>query len=216
VRLALGAGRARLARQVLTESLVLAGLGALAGIALTMWMGGALQYLLPPSHFPFALDVGVNSHMLGFTVLVCVVAAVLYGVAPAVQSTRADLNESLKEGGRGGAAGQRSHRLRGLLVISEVSLALVARGRYLVHNSMLLRLHALVDFARGAQCGSRTKRAGYSWTIATTHESAVETTHSASVASRVSSSASCSPFPAADTTICSGCYAREWSARSSF
>jgi len=126
VRLALGAGRVRLARQVLTETLVLASGAALAGIALTMWMGGSLQYLLPPSHFPFALDIHLNSHMLAFTVLLGVATAVLAGVAPAVQATRADLNEGLKEGGRTGAAGQAPHRLRGLLVIAEVSLALVA------------------------------------------------------------------------------------------
>jgi putative ABC transport system permease protein len=126
VRLALGAGRARLARQVLTESLVLASAGALAGVGLTMWMGKSLQYLLPPSHFPFALDIQVNSHMLAFTVLVCVIAALLSGVAPAVQVARGDLNDNLKEGGRSGTAGAKSHRLRGLLVVSELSLALVA------------------------------------------------------------------------------------------
>jgi predicted permease len=126
VRLALGAGRFRLVRQVLTESLLLASGGVLAGSALALWMGGALQYLLPPTHFPFAVDIHLNSHMLAFTVLLGVAAAVLAGVAPAVQASRADLNESLKEGGRSGAAGQAPHRLRGLLVIAEVSLALVA------------------------------------------------------------------------------------------
>ena len=126
VRLALGAGRFRLARQVLTESLVLASAGALAGIVLAMWMGGSLQYLLPPSHFPYAVDIHLNSHMLAFTILLGVAAAVLAGVAPAVHAARADLNESLKEGGRSDAAGQAPHRLRGLLVIVEVSLALVA------------------------------------------------------------------------------------------
>jgi predicted permease len=126
VRLALGAGRARLSRQVLTESLVLASGGAVAGIALAMWTGGSLQYLLPPGHFPFALDIRLNSHILVFTVLVCVAAAVLSGLAPAVQATRADLNESLKEGGRSGGAGEGPHRLCGFLVVSEVALALVA------------------------------------------------------------------------------------------
>ena len=126
VRLALGAGRARLARQVLTESLVLATGGALAGIGLAMWMSGSLQYLLPPSHFPFGLDLRVNSRMLAFTVLACVAAAVLSGLGPALQVARTDLNDSLKEGGRSGMTGAKSHRLRGLLVTSEVSLALVA------------------------------------------------------------------------------------------
>jgi predicted permease len=126
VRLALGAGRFRLARQVLTESLALAAAGAAGGVALTMWMGGALQSMFPPSHFPVALNVGVNGRMLLFTVLICVAAALLSGLAPALQAARTDLNDSLKEGGRSGAAGARSHRLRNLLVVSEVSLALVA------------------------------------------------------------------------------------------
>jgi len=126
VRLALGAGGFRLARQVLTESLVLAACGAAGGVALTAWMGGALQYLFPPSHFPVALDVRVNGHTLLATVLVCVAAALLSGVAPALQVARTDVNDSLKEGGRSGTAGARSHRLRGLLVVSEVTLAVVA------------------------------------------------------------------------------------------
>jgi predicted permease len=126
VRLALGAGRFRLARQVLTENLVLAAAGAAGGIALTSWMGGALQYLCPPSHFPIALDVGVNGHTLLATVLVCVAAALLSGVAPALQVARTDMNDSLKEGGRSGTAGAGSNRLRGLLVVSEVTLAMVA------------------------------------------------------------------------------------------
>ena len=126
VRLALGAGHFRLVRQVLTESLALAAAGAAGGVALATSMGGALQSMFPPSHFPVALDVGVNGRMLLFTVVVCVAAALLSGVAPALQAVRTDLNDSLKEGGRSGAAGARSHRLRSLLVVSEVSLALVA------------------------------------------------------------------------------------------
>jgi predicted permease len=126
VRLALGAGRFRLARQVLTESLVLAAAGAAGGIALAAWMGGALQYMFPPSHFPVALDIRMNGRMLLFTVLACVAAALLSGIVPALQVARTDLNENLKEGGRSGSAGASSHRLRGLLVISEISLAIVA------------------------------------------------------------------------------------------
>jgi len=127
VRLALGAGRLRLARQVLTESLVLAAAGALAGIGLAVWMKGALQYLVPPGQLPLAPgDTGLNTHALVFTLLLCVGTALLSGIAPAVQTARADLNESLKEGGRSGMSGVQSHRLRGLLVVSEVSLALVA------------------------------------------------------------------------------------------
>jgi predicted permease len=135
VRLALGAGRFRLTRQVLTESLVLAAAGAAAGVALTMWMGGALQYMFPPSHFPVALDVRVNGQTLLFTVLACVAAALLSGIVPGLQVARTDVNDSLKEGGRSGTAGVRSQRARALLVVSEVSLALVA----LVCAGLLLR-----------------------------------------------------------------------------
>ncbi len=135
VRLALGAGRFRLVRQVLTESLVLAAAGAAGGIALTFWMGGALQYMFPPSHFPIALDMRVSGSTLVFTILVCVGAALLSGIVPALQMARTDLNDSLKEGGRTGSAGASSHRLRGLLVVSELSLAVVA----LVSAGLLMR-----------------------------------------------------------------------------
>ncbi|MHB8654549.1 MAG: ABC transporter permease [Terriglobia bacterium] len=126
VRLALGAGRLRLARQVLTESLLLAGAGAVGGVALAAWMGGALQYMFPPSHFPVALDVRINGRMLLFTILACVAAALLSGIVPAWQVARTDLNDRLKEGGRSGATSMGSRRLRSLLVVSELSLAIVA------------------------------------------------------------------------------------------
>jgi putative ABC transport system permease protein len=126
VRLALGAGRFRLARQVLTESLLLAIGGSLFGVGLAVWAGGLLQSLFPPTHFPVALDARPDVTMLIFTVLICAVTAALSGLAPALQTAWADLNEGLKEGGRSGSTGRGTHRLRGLLVVSEVSLALVA------------------------------------------------------------------------------------------
>jgi predicted permease len=135
VRLALGAGRARLARQVLTESLLLATAGALGGVALAEWTGGALQYMVPPGPFPAALDVHVNGQALLFTLLVCVAAALLSGVVPALQVMHTDLNDSLKEGGRSGSGGAKSHRLRGVLVVAELSLAVLA----LVSAGLLLR-----------------------------------------------------------------------------
>jgi len=135
VRLALGAGRARLARQVLTESLLLAAAGSLGGVALAEWTGGALQYMVPPVPFPAALDVQVNGQALLFTLLVCVAAALLCGVVPALQVSRTDLNDSLKESGRSGSGGAKSHRLRGILVVAELSLAVLA----LVSAGLLLR-----------------------------------------------------------------------------
>jgi len=127
VRLALGAGRMRLARQLLSESLILAVLAVLAGVPLAMGMSQSLGYLMPRgANIPVSLDVPLNGEILAFTILLCIVACVMSGIAPAFQSGRSGLNEALKEGGRGGAEGARSQRTRGLLVISEVALALLA------------------------------------------------------------------------------------------
>jgi predicted permease len=125
VRLALGAGRLRIMRQLFTENLILAALGGLAGVPLAMLISHSLGYLVPRDG-PVALDVEMNGTVLAFTVLLCVAASVVSGMAPAVQSMRVDLNNTLKEGGRSGSAGARSQRIRSLLVISEVALALVA------------------------------------------------------------------------------------------
>ena len=126
VRLALGARRARLARLLLTETLLLAGAGAAIGVLLVMWMGQSLVKLMPTMDIPFDFGGGLNVPTLGFTVLIVALATLLSGTVPALLSARADLNEMLKEGGRVGSAGTNSHRLRGLLATAEVALATVA------------------------------------------------------------------------------------------
>ncbi len=126
VRLALGAGRFRLARQILTESGLLAGAGGLAGVALAIWLGGALQSLVPPGYLGVALNAPLNWAVLVFALVVCAVAALLSGLAPAIHSARAEVGESLKEGGRSGAVGHESRRLRSALVVAEMAMALVA------------------------------------------------------------------------------------------
>ena len=126
VRMALGASRWRVARQLLTESLVLAALGALAGIPMAAWLGRSLLWMLPPIGLPVEVDFGLNADMLGFTVLLCCAGALLTGLAPAVHAVRGSLIETLKEGGRSGTSVAGQNRTRGLLVISEVALALVA------------------------------------------------------------------------------------------
>jgi predicted permease len=126
VRMALGASRWRVARQLLTESLLLAAMGALAGIPLAAWMGRSLLWMLPPIGFPVVFDFKLDADMLAFTVLLCCAGSLLTGLAPAVHPVRGSLMEALKEGGRSGTAGVGQNRTRGLLVISEVALALVA------------------------------------------------------------------------------------------
>ena len=126
LRMALGADRWRLTRQLLTESLLLAAMGALAGIPLAAWLGRSLLWMLPPIGFPVEVDFSLNADMLGFTVLLCCAGALLTGLAPAVHSVRSDVMEALKEGGRSGTSGAGQNRTRGLLVVSEVALALVA------------------------------------------------------------------------------------------
>src|SRR5258708_5780754 len=125
--MALGAKRGRLARQVLTESLVLAGIAGVASLAMATWMSKSLQFLNPPtSGVPPVFDSHLSAPVLAFMVLVCLATSLVSGAAPAMQSMRVDLNASLKDGGRSGTAERQLHRLRSLLVISEVSLALVA------------------------------------------------------------------------------------------
>jgi predicted permease len=126
VRLSQGAGPGRLARQLLTENLLLAALAALLSLPLVSWMGSALLLFLPPTGMPVVFEFPVNGRILGFAVLLSVVVAVAAGVPPVLHSLRVNLNDVLKQGGRTGAAGASSHRMSNLLVICEVSLALVA------------------------------------------------------------------------------------------
>jgi len=123
IRVALGAGRGRVIRQLLTESVLLGLAGGMAGLLLGIWSSGALVRLVPQD-LPFA-GISIDHRVLIFTLLISLLTGVAFGLAPALQASRPDLNESLKEGGRTSAAGIGHHRVRGLLVISEVALALV-------------------------------------------------------------------------------------------
>jgi predicted permease len=126
IRLALGAGPLRIARQVLTESLMLASAGAIIGLLLSQWMVDTLSYLVPPIGIPFSVDVQPNITVLAFTILICMAASLVSGLAPALHAVRSNFNETLKEGGRGSSSGVSLNRMRGLLVVAEVALALVA------------------------------------------------------------------------------------------
>ena len=126
IRLALGANPQRLLRQLLTESLLIATLGAAGGLALATWLGGALRWLLPAVARPAMLTPPLDGQVFAFTALLALVVATLAGLAPGLHAARANVNEMLKEGGRSATTGAHSRRLRGVMVVSEVALAVVA------------------------------------------------------------------------------------------
>jgi predicted permease len=127
IRLALGVPRSRLAAQLLLETLLLAAGGAAVALILTFWLGKSLLLLLlPVVDVPLDFGGGLSLRTFGFVLLIAAVATVLSGTGPAWFSTRSNLRETLQEGGRSGTAGSSSHRLRGLLVICEMTLVMVA------------------------------------------------------------------------------------------
>src|SRR5262245_41102030 len=137
VRAALGAGRARIIRQLLTESLLLAGLGGLAGLALA-WRGTDLLVSLAPPDLLNLPQVKINAAVLGFTMGVSMLTGVIFGLVPALEAKRLNLTGSLKESGKNIGGGMRSQMLRNLLVVAEIALALVL----LVGAGLLIRSFA--------------------------------------------------------------------------
>ncbi|HKW99401.1 MAG TPA: ABC transporter permease [Bryobacteraceae bacterium] len=146
VRTALGASRMRIVRQLLTECVLLALVGGVLGLLLALW-GVDVVRTYGPSNVPRLADVRVDGWVLAFTFAVSIASGILFGLAPAFQSTRGDVHESLKEGGRGGAtAGAKRQNLRRLLVVSEVALAMVL----LVGAGLMIRSFArLMDVPPG-------------------------------------------------------------------
>src|SRR5581483_3238130 len=124
VRLALGARRWRVTRQLLTESVMLAFGGGAVGLLLAAW-GADLLLRLAPENLPRIHEAHVDARVLAFTFAVTLVTGILFGLVPALAASNPDLNETLKDGGRGGTGGVKRQRVRNAFVIAEVTLALV-------------------------------------------------------------------------------------------
>ncbi|HYL83466.1 MAG TPA: ABC transporter permease [Candidatus Angelobacter sp.] len=147
IRGALGAGRARLVRQLLTESLILALAGGVLGLGLAYWGVSALRALVP-ANTPRIDEVQMDPLVLAFTFVVSLLTGLIFGLAPAWQFSRSDLREGLNESGRGSSPARGSRRLRAALAVSELGLATLL----LAGAGLLIRSFSrLVDVSPGFQ-----------------------------------------------------------------
>ncbi len=137
LRTALGAGRARIVRQLLTESVVLAAIGGTLGLLLAAWGADALTSLGGPS-LPRVGEASIDARVFLFAALISVLTGIAFGIVPALQVSRANVQDALKDGARGATAGSGRARTRSALVVAEVALALVL----LISAGLLLRSFA--------------------------------------------------------------------------
>ena len=169
LRLAVGAGRIRLIRQLLTESLLLAGIGGIAGVILAWWGSRLLVLMASSGSEALPIDVAPNARMLGFTLIASLFSAVIFGTAPALRAARIELNSTLK-GGRGALQAPSQSPLGRALVTAQVALSvllLVGAGLFLrtlinlqnvptgfnEHNVMLFRIDSAATVYKDPQFG---------------------------------------------------------------
>jgi putative ABC transport system permease protein len=124
IRTAMGGSRLRLMQQLLTESVVLAAVGGLVGLLIAVWGTSALGDLAR-LYLPRARDIGIDRSVLGFTAFLTILTGLGFGIIPALQASRPDLQSVLKDAARGASAGAPRNRVRGALVVMEVAVALV-------------------------------------------------------------------------------------------
>jgi putative ABC transport system permease protein len=124
IRLAMGASRGRLIRQVLTESVLISLIGGGAGVLIALWSTQALVSINPQG-IPRAGEIGLDGRVLVFALLASVAAGILFGLVPAWQSSKPNVNETLKESGRSSSTNVRGHRLRSVLVVVQIAFAFV-------------------------------------------------------------------------------------------
>jgi predicted permease len=137
LRLALGADRARLTKQLLVESVMLSLLGAVVGLGLA-YAGLQVLTRFMPADVAHAEGIAIDAKVLGFTLLIALVTGLIFGLAPASQAKHFNLNDTLKEGGRDAGAGPRGKRLRSALVIAEVAVSFILLiGAGLLINSFM-------------------------------------------------------------------------------
>jgi putative ABC transport system permease protein len=134
IRTSMGASRSRVVRQLLTESVLLSLAGGLLGL-LFAWASLGPLLKISAGTVPQVFWVGLDRSVLAFTILVSAITGLIFGIAPALRTTRLDLRETLNEGSRGSTAGPAHHRLRGLLISMEIALAMLL----LVGSGLLLR-----------------------------------------------------------------------------
>jgi putative ABC transport system permease protein len=148
LRLAIGAGRLRLIRQLLTESFVLSALGTAAGLLFALWGSRMLIRLLSVSGKELEFDLSIDGHLLLFTLCVTTLTGLLFGLVPALQATRVSPNQTLKEGARGMVTGSSRFNLRNALVIAQVALTLillVGAGLFIATMNHLLHVDTGFD-----------------------------------------------------------------------
>ena len=140
VRTALGASRLRVVRQLLTESVLLSVVSGLLGLALSLWFIKLLLAITPPNT-PRLSEIGIDWRVFAFTFAVTILAGVLFGLFPALQTSRPNLNETLKDSGRRGAETSGRNRVGSLLIVSEIALSfiLLAGAGLLIKSFLHLR-----------------------------------------------------------------------------